>query len=191
MSIFFTACPENSEDALMWRLYQKWHPAIEKAVSGTDIDAEYMAAIISLESHPPGNADSSRFEAAVYRRLQDLRDHGTAFGYISRSHVADLSDAELREYATSHGLTQIMGYHCFRLKCTIEELRSPDHLLWAIAYMQMSYKKAARKHDWESCFRVHNTGRPDGQTTRADYVTRGLQRMQYYHKWIERNGQLL
>lgn len=189
-SLVLLGCPLNSEDAMMWRLYKRWHPSIQAAVDGTDISAPYMAAVISLESHPPGNPNSKRFEPNIYRKLQALRDQGTPFGYMKRSALQGKTDTELREMATSHGLVQIMGYHCLHLKCEVSELSGRDQLLWAVAFMQGSYAKAARRHDWESCFRIHNTGRHDGKTSRGDYVKRGLIRMRYYQKWMDRNGRL-
>lgn len=184
------SCPVNSEDAMMWKLYNQWHNSIFIAVNGTDITEEYMAAIISLESHPPGNPDSKRFEPKIYERLIDLRDHNRSFGFIKRSSVKNLSDDSLKDYATSHGLTQIMGFHCFKLGCTIEELGSKDHLIWAIGYMQMSYSKSAKQKDWPSCFRIHNTGTKTGKTSRNDYVERGMIRMKYYSKWMSKDGKI-
>lgn len=184
-------CPVNSEDATMWRLYNRWHQKIFEAVNGTDISQQYMAAIISLESHPPGNPDSKRFEPRIYERLLKSRDQNKRFGNIKRSSLLGLSDEKLKEYATSYGLTQIMGFHCIKLGCTIDELKGKDHLIWAIGFMQLSYSRPAKKMDWPSCFRIHNTGKKSGKTTRKDYVERGLIRMKYYTKWMKKNGKIM
>lgn len=187
-ALVLAACPKNSEDATMLRIYDAFHPSIEEAVYGTDIEAAYLAAIISLESHPPGNPDSERFEPAVYQRLRGLKELNKPYGNIRRELLLSKNDQQLREFATSYGLTQIMGYHCLSLGCTPEELKSEYHLQWAAAFMQLTYGKLARQKNWAACFRMHNTGSPRGNTHRDDYVQRGLHRMDYYREWIRRQG---
>ena len=113
--------------------------------------------------------------------------HGS---YIPRNKIKDLDDQKLRELATSYGLTQIMGYHCLELGCSIGDLKGEFHLLWAVAYIRDHYGKQIRKKNWEASFRMHNTGRVDGTTARKDYVEKGLARMQYYRKWIQQEGSL-
>lgn len=185
------ACPRNTEDALMLHLYHSLHPEIQRAAKGTDISPEYMAALISIESSPPGNRASERFEPNVYQHLLKLKKDGTSWGGLSRSAVSNYSDKQLKELATSFGLVQIMGYHCIQLGCEVAELRGDYQLQWAAAYMQFHYAKQARRRDWSACFRIHNTGRPNGRPHRSDYVERGLIRMQYYKNWIKKDGRLL
>ncbi|MCB1164987.1 MAG: hypothetical protein KDK37_04590 [Leptospiraceae bacterium] len=189
--LLFLACPENDEDALMLHIYHSLNEEIASAVEGTEIPAEYLAALISLESHPAGNRDSQRFEPGVYERLLDLKYSGEPFGYIPRNQVQDLSDDKIHQLATSYGLTQIMGYHCLQLGCSIDDLKGEFHLMWAVAYIREHYGKKIAERDWEACFRIHNTGRADGTTSRKDYVERGLKRMEYYHKWMEKQGSVL
>ncbi|MBE7440546.1 MAG: hypothetical protein HS115_18995 [Spirochaetales bacterium] len=183
----FLSCPENDDDAIMLHVYRLHHEAIARAVIGTDLTVPYLAALISLESHPPGNSDSARFEAKIYERLLRAQA-GEPYGQITARELSGHSDGELRELATSYGLTQIMGFHCLRLGCSIIDLKGPYHLEWASAWMQRMYGKHARKKDWTSCFRIHNTGRPNGKTHRADYVEKGLLRMAYYEKWMKHGG---
>lgn len=185
--LFFLSCPENRDDAIMLGIYTSHQESIARAVLGTDLSAPYLAALISLESHPPGNSKSSRFEEKIYQRLLRAKA-GEPYGQITARELAGKSDRELRELATSYGLTQIMGFHCLRLGCSIVDLKGPYHLEWAAAWMQRMYGKHARKKDWTSCFRMHNTGRPDGKTHRADYVEKGLLRMAYYEKWLKYRG---
>lgn len=182
------ACPRNSEDALMLHLYHRLHTDIDRAAKGTDFSPEYMAALISIESSPPGNPYSERFEPAVYQHLLKLKHDAVPWGGVSRTKLRKYSDEELKQLATSYGLVQIMGYHCLAMGCTVDELRGDYQLQWAAVYMQAHYAKPARKSDWSTCFRIHNTGRPDGRPHRSDYVERGLIRMQYYREWIKKQG---
>lgn len=191
LGIFLVACPQNDDDALMLHLYHSLNEEIDEAVEGTEIPPEYLAALISLESHPAGNRDSRRFEPGIYERLLELKYSGEPFGYIPRRKVENLNDEKLRELATSYGLTQIMGYHCLELGCSIEDLKGEFHLLWAVAYIRDHYGKQVKQKDWDACFRIHNTGRADGTTARKDYVEKGLRRMEYYRKWMDKEGSLL
>lgn len=190
-SIIPLQCPRNEEDAIMLRIYHTWNIEIERATLGTDISPNYLAALISLESHPPGNASSSRFESSIYKRLLDLKHDGRRFGIISRRKVSALNDEELREMATSYGLTQIMGYHCLYLGCSIEDLKGEYHLQWAVAWMEQNYRGLPGKRDWEGCFRIHNTGHPAGSPARKDYVERGLIRMDMYARWRKHQGNVM
>jgi hypothetical protein len=184
-------CPRNEDDAIMLHLYHKLHVEIERATMGTDIAPAYLAAIVSLESHPPGNRSSERFEPYVYQRLVDLKNDNRAFGKIKRESLVFMSDAEIRQLATSYGLTQVMGFHCLELGCSIQDLKGPYHLQWAVGYMMRHYGPHARKRDWNACFRIHNTGLPDGTPARKDYVDQGLMRMQYYQRWMDTRGDVL
>jgi len=193
LSLIFTLllrCPENEEDVIMFHIYHSLNDEITLAVKGTDIDPAYLAALISLESHPPGNRKSQRFEQNIYDRLLELKNDGKNFGRIPRKTVMEKSDKELRDLATSFGLTQIMGFHCLDLGCNPEDLKGMYHLQWAAAWMQKNYGKKARERNWSSCFRIHNTGKSQGETHRRDYVERGLARMAYYKKWAEKKGNL-
>lgn len=174
----------------MLHLYFKLDKEISRAARGTDITPAYLAAIISLESHPPGNRDSERFEPYIFDRLKDLRDGDRPFGKIRRAAIVRMTDPQLRELATSYGLTQVMGYHCLELGCSIQDLRGPYHLQWAVEYMVRHYGPHARKRDWEACFRIHNTGRPYGETTRKDYAEVGQLRMRYYDHWVQNRGNI-
>jgi hypothetical protein len=188
--VFLTGCLRDQDDAVMFHIYHRLHSEIEAAVSGTEIPAAYLAAVISLESYPPGNRDSRRFEPKVYQRLLEMKNQGRPFGRLPEDKIRRLSDTELRALSTSYGLTQIMGYHCLDLGCSIQDLAGEYHLLWSIAYMRRHYLPQIVKKDWEACFRIHNTGRAEGTTHRDDYVHKGILRMQYYAEWEKKKGNL-
>jgi acetyltransferase-like isoleucine patch superfamily enzyme len=99
-------CPRNEDDAIMLHLYHKLHVEIERATMGTDIAPAYLAAIVSLESHPPGNRSSERFEPYVYQRLVDLKNDNRAFGKIKRE---SLVKTHIKKSATLRAGSVIMG----------------------------------------------------------------------------------
>ncbi len=190
LSILFIACPESSEDVQMLEIYRNMNKEIWQASYGTMIPESYLASIISLETFPIGNRRSKRFEEHVYRSLLDLKYLGKNFAKIPQAKVKYLNDQELKLYATSYGLTQMMGFHCLKIGCKIDELMGPYQLQWAVVWMEKNYGHYARLGRFSECFRIHNTGRPTGRTHRHDYVERGLKRMNYYTKWIRRSGSL-
>ncbi|MBW7857712.1 MAG: hypothetical protein H3C43_05335 [Leptonema sp. (in: Bacteria)] len=188
--LLFLGCPTDQDDAIMLHIYRRLNSEIVSSVQGTEIPASYLAALISLESHPPGNRDSRRFEPKVYQRLLEMKNNGRNFARLPLHQIQLLSDSELRRLATSYGLTQIMGYHCLDLGCSIEDLAGQYHLVWSVAYIRRHYLKQIVAKDWEACFRIHNTGRPEGATHRDDYTEKGLLRMKYYEQWQEKKGNI-
>ncbi|MCB1322385.1 MAG: hypothetical protein KDK34_19145, partial [Leptospiraceae bacterium] len=123
-------------------------------------------------------------------RLREVKYNHKAWGSITAGNLRGYDDDELRAMSASYGLTQIMGYHCVWLGCSVADLKGEYHLQWAVAWMIRHYGTEARAGKWAECFRIHNTGRPDGRTSRADYVQRGLVRMQYYQEWAQKEGRL-
>lgn len=175
----------------MLHIYHEYHPIIMESVKGSSIKPSYLASLISLESRPAGNPHSRRFERSVYRRLLSLKYSDRSFGSIKRSQVANMSDADLLAMSHSYGLTQILGYHCLYLGCTLDELKGKNHLKWAVKWMEINYGDLARDEDWDGCFRFHNTGSASGSPSRRDYVDRGLARMKYYRKWMDTRGSMI
>lgn len=175
----------------MYHIYQNYNEQIEFATKGTEIPPEYLGALISLESHPPGNWNSIRFEPKIYEKLLRLKNNNEPFANIPRHKVLSLNDEELKALSTSYGPTQIMGYHCLDLGCSIEDLKGPDHLLWSIAFIRKHYLRCIVQQNWEACFRIHNTGKPDGITHNKSYAEKGIKRMQYYRKWMHYKGNIL
>ena len=190
LALFLSACPIDYDDILMLQLYHSMQRQLWEASYGTAIPETYLAAVISLESSPPGNWESERFEAHIYQRLLALKRGERSFGSISRREILKYSDKEIRQFATSYGPTQMMGYHCLKLNCSISDLKGPYHLQWAIAWMEKTYASYARRGNWEACFRIHNTGRPKGRTYHRDYVRKGLERMRYYERWLQSKGKI-
>jgi hypothetical protein len=172
----------------MYHIYHSLHDDIITATKDTNVDPAYLAALISLESNPPGNKNSNRFESSVQQRLLALRNEKKPFGKIPERAVSDLTDDEIKALSHSYGLVQIMGYHCIDLGCTIDDLTGENQLKWAVTYMQDHYRKQITMKDWESCFRIHNTGQSSGEPPRKDYVERGMMRMKLYSELMKTNG---
>ncbi|HEV2492174.1 MAG TPA: hypothetical protein VG204_03785 [Terriglobia bacterium] len=103
------------------------------------------------------------------------------------SELAAATDDRLREYATSWGFTQIMGYHVVGHGGDVRALVDPDeHYRFAIellAEFAADYKLHLAR-EFAEMFRCWNTGQPYGKTFDPAYVANGLRRMQMYREML-------
>jgi hypothetical protein len=96
---------------------------------------------------------------------------------------AAVPDDRLREYATSWGFTQIMGYHVVGRGGDVRALVNPDeHYRFALELLTefAADYKLDLAAEFEEMFRCWNTGQPYGKTFDPAYVSKGLGRMQMY-----------
>lgn len=144
------------------------------------LPAEYLKALIVLECS--GNKPSGkRFERGNYRKLIELRDgERKGFQGLHRRDVSGLSNAALENLATSWGPFQLMGYHCFKLKAQVKDIRGEDAVKWGVKWIHSTYGRYLTSGRFEEAFRIHNTGRPNGRTTDPNYVSNGLSHMKYF-----------
>ncbi|MGH9358205.1 MAG: hypothetical protein ACRD22_06620 [Terriglobia bacterium] len=99
--------------------------------------------------------------------------------------ITKSEEEDLRAFATSWGLTQIMGYHVIGSRIALRDLVDPGsnyrhavNLLTGFArHFGLSFGR-----DWEALFRCWNTGRPQGKTFDPEYVSKGLRRMNLYRQ---------
>lgn len=144
---------------------------------------------------PPADAPTLAAERAVEDRL-----HPKAADYHARyltapygaNHGAELAaavDDRLREYATSWGFTQIMGYHVVGRGGDVRALVDPDeHYRFALELLAefAADFKLDLAREFEEMFRCWNTGQPYGKTFDPAYASKGLKRMQIYRDMIHR-----
>jgi hypothetical protein len=185
----------NAELALMRTIRQTWGQEIAAAVKDTAIPERFMAALIANETG--GNRNSERFEPTVFAELAKvmLGKRG-AYGKITTedllAYEADASRilnsagsevGRLMYLATSHGLTQIMGYHSIddALDTIPNDLEQTVKLLRDFA-AEFHLNLA---NDFEQLFRCWNSGKPDGKTFDPNYVPNGLERMGLYAQLLD------
>jgi hypothetical protein len=177
----------------MARIRQRWGDLINQACQYSSIPPEFLAALIANESG--GNPEARRFEANVYRQLFALRAGRLAhYQGLSHEFVASADDATLLAWATSWGLTQIVGYHVAQRPGGIGLLRNPEtHLKFALGLLSAFVERFQlnAKAEFEEMFRCWNTGAPyddpktprvEGRTSDPQYVVRGLARMKIYQE---------
>ena len=155
-----------------------------------DLPAEYLMSLIILEcggQKPCGK----RFEPKRYRQLKNLRDgKRRKFEYLRRHDLEGLSDAEIRELATSWGPFQIMGYHSIGLSksgetVTVDDLTGPRAVEIGVRWVDENYGTILRHQRYKDAFHMHNTGRVypkvgKPKTHDPDYVPNGLSHIAYF-----------
>jgi len=170
----------------------KWGALIGQVCHNSSIPPEFMAALIANESggDPTG---PPQFEPTVYGALLDVRDgRRKHYGSITKSDLAGVKDEDLRAFATSWGLTQIMGYHLLSWGEDPRDLLEPKFNLEKCARLLASFVQAYQLNvylEFEEMFRCWNTGHPydnpktsriEGKTHDPKYVENGLRRMEIY-----------
>jgi hypothetical protein len=99
--------------------------------------------------------------------------------------LARLADEVLREFASSWGFVQIMGFHVIGWRATVRDLLNPQsHYHYAIRLLS-EFAGSFRldlSRNFEELFRCWNSGRPDGKTADPAYVLNGLRRMAIYRE---------
>lgn len=175
----------------MQRIRQRWGSAIQEVCQYSSIPPEFLAALIANESG--GNPEAQRFEPRIFGKLTVVRA-GFIPEYLGITHdfVATTEDTTLRDWATSWGLTQVMGYHVRPSGVAI--LKDPaSHLKFALGLLSEFIERFQLnpKAEFAEMFRCWNTGAPyddpktpriEGRTTDPKYVEKGLRRMAIYRQ---------
>ena len=181
----------SPESRLMLRIKTRWSSAIQEACRYSSIPEEFLAALIANESG--GNPEAQRFERGVFRKLCAVRaGELREYGGITRDFLASTEDATLRDWATSWGLTQVLGYHIARRPGGVEILKVPaSHLKFALGLLGEFIERFQLnpKAEFEEMFRCWNSGAPyddpktpriEGKTFDPKYAENGLARMEIY-----------
>lgn len=174
---------------LAQQIHTRFGARIAAACEGTPVPPEFVAGLIGNEAGKDRSGqiveNATRYEAHVFRRLQQVRDGlRKSWSNIRQADIKDSDDAALRALATSYSLTQIMGWHCIHnLDCTIADLRGPNHLRYTVKLLMMNaadgdFQRAAYAGE----FREWNTGKEGGKTYHADYVKNGEAVMAAYRE---------
>lgn len=126
----------------------------------------------------------SRSEESIYNRLIEAQKGGRPFGSIKASMLAGCTDSVIRDYASSWGLTQIMGYNVLPwVGWTLMDIQTPEThykgTIRLLAEFERDFMLDPEK-DFAEFFRCWNAGNPHGKTYDPNYVQNGLDRMTAY-----------
>ena len=183
--VFIRTCGTTSQVAIK-RLQQNYASEIEQVCKELDVPDEYFKALIILECSAMKNPPS-RFEPHVFRKLQQLRNGKIKrYATLQRADVQNCSDATLKLLASSWGALQIMGYHCFYLGISIDQLKGKQNLYQAVRWCKLTYGKYLAERRYRDAFHFHNTGKPHPDwwfltlTHDPTYVNKGIAYTQYF-----------
>ena len=155
---------------------------LERLASEFDLPAEYLKALVILESSGRKKVPS-RYEKHVYNRLKNLKNgKRKRYETLRPHHLKDASTAALKNLASSWGPFQLMGYKCLALGVNISDIRGDDALYWGVFWINKEYGDYLRQNKFEEAFRIHNTGSPSGKTYNSNYVSEGLAHIAYFKK---------
>lgn len=145
-------------------------PLIVIACVGTSVRPEWLAGLIGMENpqlreYP--DTRSYRFEPGIYDKLRRLSNPlifwRRCWSGITQAQVKGLSDAVLRELATSWGWTQIMGYSVLTVfkGLSIAQLRDKQaHLDLAVDFMRHVAGPYLDSGRFDQVCHIWNTGAP-------------------------------
>lgn len=191
--------PKDHERDLMLRVWNLAGPHIRAFSKFTSVPDAFWGSLTSLETGAwlrKNTIVPHRFEPHVQDYLIAIK-LGTKreYGGITAKHLFNATETDIKKYASSWGLTQVLGYHCLRWGVPVERLEQPE----------LHYQLAARllaefcehfdldqRMDHEQLLRAWNTGSPskrklpDGRevetTHDPEYVNNGLRRMELWRE---------
>lgn len=183
----------------------KWGAQIAAACAGTLVPESFLAALVANETG--GDATKTRFESSDFAEMCETvigkRAHFQSLGAVDliptladrlavNLHPTILTGLQtLANYATSWGLTQIMGYQTIPFHRTLAVLTDPaEHLKFAVVLLvqfanrwDLSLEPLDRgpNPDFEKLFACWNCGEPFPEKTfDPHYCANGLLRMSLY-----------
>lgn len=175
---------KSQNKKLAQRILTKAGPSIAAACKNTLVPTAFLAGLISVENAGL-DPDAKRFEPGIFSKLKRVHDGKLSqFNGIKRSDLSGLSEAALRNLATSFGLTQIMGFHViatFKNTITVDDLRDPaQHLNFGVQFIKKEAGPHLANRAFDKVLRIHNTGKPNGVTFDPNYVANALGVMREY-----------
>ncbi len=158
---------------------------VETLANEFNLRYSYLMAVIMLESSGKKNV-SARFEKDVYEKLKLVKNKKLShYEKVFPESLKDIDDKTLREYASSWGPFQIMGYKCVELGISVDVLKGNKILYWSVKWINSNYGDYVRKKKFKDAFHLHNAGKvyPENNkpfTHDPEYVNNGLKYLEYF-----------
>lgn len=185
---------EKQAEAKARQIFTRFGGLIHLACSNSIVPEDFLAGFIGVEAGIDRTGqirpEATRFEPGVYHKLTAVRDGLMSrwSGIVTRD-LNGLSDAAIRNLATSWGMTQIMGWHLIHnLKGTIQDLRDPDkHLHFTVQLLVLTASVHLKSGRFDNVLRIWNTGSANGKTYHDDYVDNALLVKRHYAAILQAN----
>lgn len=184
-AFIYTACmPVNETEATATRVEKHYADKFETYAEWFALPSEYLCALAAIEVS--GRKEiPHRFEPHVYKKLLAVKNgNPDKFENILPQDLKAVPDSNLRKMAKSWGPFQIMGYKCFYLHLTVDQLIDSSSFYGA-QWIDLSYGDLLRKGDFKNAFHFHNTGKmyPDSGpplTYNPNYVRNGMRYLKLF-----------
>ncbi len=160
---------------------------VEELSKQFDISENYLFALIMLECSGRKNVPY-RYEDKVYKKLKLVKEGRLdRLENITKKDLKGLSDKTIKKMASSWGPFQIMGYKCFYLNISLDELIGDNNMYWAVKWINLTYGDYVRKKEYKHAFHIHNAGKKypkkgPPKTYSPNYVKDGLWYMKKFSK---------
>lgn len=163
---------------LAQQIFDKFDKRIIEAVNGTSIPASFIAGLVANEAGKDRQGNiveaATRFEPGVYSHLKHVaQTPGAKYNGVTHADLIDATDASLRALSTSYEATQMMGYWCIILHCTLADLKNPDkHFFYTVKLLELNgFPSRPTEAKMDAEMRQWNTGRETGKTYHENYVS--------------------
>jgi hypothetical protein len=157
--LFVTTCNRSSETELVVsRVDENYSHSFRNYSDWFALPVYYLQALAAVEVS--GRKEiPHRFESHVYEKLVRVKNGKIdRFENILPEDLKDVPDSSLQAMAKSWGPFQLMGYKCFYLHITVEELMDSS-AFYGAQWIDLSYGDLVRSGDFINAFHVHNTGK--------------------------------
>lgn len=186
---------EAQAEAKAQQIFKRFGLLIHLACANSIVPEDFLAGFTGVEAGVDRhsgqiNPAASRFEKGVYHKLLSVRDGlRSSWSKITTRDLTGLSDAAIRNLATSWGLTQIMGWHLIHnLKGTIQDLRDLDkHLYFTVELLVVTAEPHILSKRFDNVLRIWNAGSANGKTFDDDYVDNALLVRKHYAAILQAN----
>lgn len=181
-------------DSWIKKAFCQIHP-IYRASRNYGLPESYLVGLIYVECSSL-DPKANRFEPSVMESIETVArgkpsqaypgfNQGAIRQYILRNAE---NEAMLKPLATSYGVVQIMGYHYLinwgLVPAQFQTVDFQESLHYSTLFVA---GELGRANNYEELLRIHNTGRPDGQTYDPEYVEKATTVMEAYREYLKEN----
>ena len=97
------------------------------------------------------------------------------------------STRQLKDFATSWGPLQIMGYQSLVMKIPVQRFKEEFALYYSMQWAKNTYGNYLSQGDYANAFHIHNTGKPlpasgRPRTYDPNYIKKGLKYIKIFEK---------
>ena len=185
--LLISACNRPSEtEIIVSRVEKNYTQSFQNYADWFALPVYYLQALAAVEVS--GRKEiPQRFEPHVYEKLLRVKKgQSDRFENILPDDLKEVPDSSLQAMAKSWGPFQLMGYKCFFLHITVEELIDSS-AFYGAQWIDLSYGDLLRQGDFVDAFHIHNTGKhlPEDSiplTHDSLYIEKGMKYLQLFRQ---------